>query len=174
MRKASIWVLLIIMVILCGCSGKNDESKETKWDKIPTVMIDGKLYYDTGKESTGVKENTQTDGEITSTVDGSEMPAEDNQSNFGTGFEYIYGTDDTIEIFMNNKWIIFEHRQGEENQVQFGDKMIDASSLSHETLKWLNWYNSLPQTEQLKINSIPHDLYDKLNYAQAEDANAKT
>lgn len=39
-----------------------------------------------------------TDGEITSTVDGSETPTEDNQSNFGTGFEYQYGSEDTIEI----------------------------------------------------------------------------
>ena len=32
----------------------------------------------------------------------------DNQSNFGTGFEYQYGAANTIEIFMNEKWIVFE------------------------------------------------------------------
>ena len=52
------------------------------------------------------------DGEITSTVDSSEIPAKDNQSNFGAGFEYQYGANDTIEIFMNGKWIVFEHREG--------------------------------------------------------------
>ena len=30
------------------------------------------------------------DGEITSTVDGTEIPTEDNQSNFGSGFGYQY------------------------------------------------------------------------------------
>ena len=34
------------------------------------------------------------DGEITSTVDGTEIPTEDNQSNFGSGFGYQYGADD--------------------------------------------------------------------------------
>ena len=41
------------------------------------------------------------DGKIISTVDGSEIPTQNDQSNFGTGFEYQYGSDDTIEIFMN-------------------------------------------------------------------------
>ena len=54
------------------------------------------------------------DGEITSTVDGSEIPIEDNQSNFGSGFGYQYAADDTIEIYMNEKWFIFECREESE------------------------------------------------------------
>ena len=30
------------------------------------------------------------------------------------GFKYQYGSDDTIEIFMNEKWIIFEQRDDTE------------------------------------------------------------
>jgi hypothetical protein len=63
-------------------------------------------YYDTGKESTISGRCGNMDGEITSTVDGTEIPMEDNQSNFGSGFGYQYGADDTIEIYMNNKWFI--------------------------------------------------------------------
>ena len=74
-----------------------------EWDKIPMVMVDGKLYYDTGKESTISGRCGVMDGEITSTVDGSEIPTKDNQSNFGTGFEYQYGADNTIEIFMKEE-----------------------------------------------------------------------
>ena len=51
------------------------------------VMVGGKLYYDTGKESTINGRCGVMDGKITSTVDGSEIPTKDNQSNFGTGFE---------------------------------------------------------------------------------------
>ena len=46
------------------------------------VMVDGKLYHDTGKESTISGRCGVMDGEITSTVDGSEIPTKDNQSNF--------------------------------------------------------------------------------------------
>ena len=41
------------------------------------------------------------DGEITSTVDGTEIPTEDNQSNFGSGFGYQYGQIPINEIYMN-------------------------------------------------------------------------
>ena len=73
------------------------------WDRIPMVRIDGKLYYDTGRESIMDARCGTMDGEITSTVDGTEIPTEDNQSNFGSGFGYQYGADDTIEIYMNDK-----------------------------------------------------------------------
>jgi hypothetical protein len=86
------------------------------------VMVDGKLYYDTGKESTISGRCGVMDGEITSTVDGSEIPTKDNQSNFGTGFEYQYGADNTIEIFMNEKWIVFEQREGDGSKVRYGDR----------------------------------------------------
>ena len=67
---------------------KHSSELPLEWDKIPMVMVDGKLYYDTGKESTVSARCGVMDGEITSTVDGSEIPTKDNQSNFGTGFEY--------------------------------------------------------------------------------------
>ncbi len=95
-----------------GEVSEQDPEEVTIGDKILMVMVNGKLYYDTGKESTLDVRCGMADGEIISTVDGSESPAEDDQSNFGTGFEYQYGTDDTIEIFMNDKWIVFECGEG--------------------------------------------------------------
>ena len=84
------------------------------WDRIPMVRIDGKLYYDTGRESIMDARCGTMDGEITSTVDGTEIPTEDSQSNFGSGFGYQYGADDTIEIYMNEKWFVFEYREESE------------------------------------------------------------
>ena len=140
---------------------KHSSELPLEWDKIPMVMVDGKLYYDTGKESTVSARCGVMDGEITSTVDGSEIPTKDNQSNFGTGFEYQYGADNTIEIFMNEKWIVFEQREGTGNQVRFGDRMVDADGLSEETLEWLDWYNSLPEEQQLAISAVPPDLLEE-------------
>ncbi len=84
-------------------------------DKIPAIMVKDELYYSTGNESeTDIRCGTM-DGQITSSVDGSEFPTQDNQSNFGTGYGYQYGTENTIEVYMpeggsedENKWIIFE------------------------------------------------------------------
>ena len=110
------------------------------------------------------------DGEITSTVDGSEIPTKDNQSNFGTGFEYQYGADNTIEIFMNEKWIVFEQREGDGSKVRYGDRMVDAEDLSKETLEWLDWYNSLPEEQQLAVSFVPSDLIEETGPVKTEDA----
>ena len=146
------------------------QEETQEWDKIPMVMVDGKLYYDTGKESTISGRCGVMDGEITSSVDGSEIPTKDNQSNFGTGFEYQYGADNTIEIFMNEKWIVFEQREGAGNQVRYGDRMVDAEGLSKETLEWLDWYNSLPEEQQLAVSAVPPDLLEESGLVKTEDA----
>ena len=72
------------------------------------VMVNDKLYRDTGRESTAELHCGNMDGEITSTVDGSQIPTRNNESNFGSGFGYQYGADDTIEVYMNEKWFVFE------------------------------------------------------------------
>lgn len=149
---------------------------DEKWDLIPMVMVDGELYLDTGHESTVEGRCGVMDGEITSTVHGSEKPTENNQSNFGIGFGYQYGSQEgTIEIYMNEKWWIYateEVRQElqfpTENAVSFHDKTFNKSDLSQETLEWLGWYNSLTEEEQVSINHIPSDLYELCEYPTAE------
>ena len=55
------------------------------------------------------------------------------------GFEYQYGADNTIEIFMNEKWIVFEQREGAGNQVRYGDRMVDAVSYTHLDVYKRQW-----------------------------------
>lgn len=89
-------------------SQHNGEPVEEVWDLIPMVMVDGQLYLTTGYESQRVERVDAFDGEITSQVDGSERPTKNDQSNFGTGYGYQYGTTEgTIEIYMNGKWWIY-------------------------------------------------------------------
>ena len=90
------------------------EEADAMYDRIPVVRVNGKLYYDTGRESTISGRCGNMDGEITSTVDETEIPTKDNQSNFGSGFGYQYGADDTIEIYMNETWFVFECREESE------------------------------------------------------------
>lgn len=68
------------------------------------VVVDGVLYQDTGRISTELRCGMM-DGEITSTVD--TVPAEDDQSNFGTGYGYQYGTNG-VEVSIDGEWHIFE------------------------------------------------------------------
>lgn len=104
-------VLCFLLGEVYGITIIEHAEADSVWDRMPMVRINGKLYYDTGKESTVSGRCGNMDGEIASTVDGTKIPMEDNQSNLGSGFGYQYGEDDTIEIYMNVKWFIFECRE---------------------------------------------------------------
>ncbi len=96
-----------------------DRNKEELSDLISMIMVNGELYLDTGHESTAETRCGMMDGEITSTVDGTEKPTKDNESNFGTGYVYQYGSQEgTIEIYMNDKWWIFATEEARQ-QIQF-------------------------------------------------------
>ena len=140
--KKLITLALICILGLAGCSKADEE----KWDMIPMVMVDGTLYLDTGHNNTEIRKCGTPDGEITSTVDGTEKPAKDNQSNFGSGYGYQYGmTEGTIEIYMDNAWRIFAteevrqqiqfpEKENEEDKVEFGDDdAVDMSTVDLTT-----------------------------------------
>lgn len=88
------------------------KEKDAQWDRHPMVMVDGELYYDTGRESDITGRCGVMDGEIDSEVDGTEVPVKDNQSNFGTGFGYQRVDENSIDVYMNEKWIRFERQNG--------------------------------------------------------------
>jgi len=79
---------------------------EAAEDMIPSVMVDGILYQDTGYVSSAVGCGTM-DGEITSEVDGSEIPTKDGQSNFGTGYGWQRGPEGQIIVVIDGRNEIF-------------------------------------------------------------------
>ena len=89
------------------CVAEQEEESE-EIALIPMVMVDGVLYIDTGYNNSEIRKCGTPDGEITSQVKSSKKPYQNNQSNFGTGYEYQYGaTEGTIDICMNGNWRIF-------------------------------------------------------------------
>lgn len=60
-------------------------------------------------------------------------------------------------------------KNNDENTVRFHDKTFYKADLSQDTIEWLEWYNSLTETEQLSISYIPSDLYKLCGYDEAED-----
>jgi len=188
MKKKLISIIIsIIMLFMCACgkqevsNSKETEETETVVEedstesegavaRIPMVMVDDQIYYATGMESIIEGRCGVMDGEITSSVDGSEKPMENNQSNFGTGYGYQFASEDTIDIQMEDgKWYVYEKGSGE-GKIRFGntDKWYDKGCLSEETLEWLHWYNSLTEEEQFAINAIPKELMVVEEYPDAE------
>ena len=114
---------IFIFYIFTGCGSVNDTcvdmpvESEIKWAMCPAVMVDGTLYFTTGYSSDALGD-AACDGMIESQVDGSELPAEDNQSNFGTGFPYRYGNiEGTIEVFSEGCWWIYATEYVKDNNL---------------------------------------------------------
>ena len=84
----------------------NQEEPELTGDYPPMVMVNDVVYQDTGFNSSAVSCGTM-DGEITSAVDGSEIPTENNQSNFGISYGYQYSSKDQLIVVINDEWRIF-------------------------------------------------------------------
>ncbi len=71
------------------------------------VMVNGKLYYDTGRTSNELRCGMM-DGNITSNVNSGEIPTENNQANFEGNYGYQYGKENAIEVNIDDKWYVFE------------------------------------------------------------------
>lgn len=149
--KSLLVIVTFIPILLAGCGTKllTPDSKSTEPDSnalyqpsitdlveventskderntSPMVMINGELYYDTGKESDIGPRCGVMDGKIISTVDDTVIPTEDNQSNFGSGYEYQYVGDGHIDIVIDQKWIRFEKETKESTEPMNNSETID-------------------------------------------------
>lgn len=114
---------------------------QNQWDRIPMLMVDGELYLDTGKE-TPIDAVDSISGEIVSTVDGTEKPTENGQSNFGcVGSRYVL-QDDCAVVNIDDTWIIFEKESSEETVLSL-DTVLELSKKGN-SLTWSDFeqYNS--------------------------------
>jgi len=129
-KLATLLLMPVFIFLISGCSDSASYTEEEKQALIPMVMVGGTLYLDTGLYNTSVKCGVP-DGEITSSVEGSKKPSIDNQSNFGIGYEYQYGTTGTLEVNVDSKWRIFA-TEGARQNLQFPS---DGSSCPTTVLK---------------------------------------
>lgn len=106
------------------------DTEEVVWDRRPMVMVNGELYLDTGREIDIVRKCGVMDGEISSTVESSEIPTRDNQSNFGDGYSYQYVSENSIDIYMNEKWIRFEKEATDTWGIQLSVTKITSLGLT--------------------------------------------
>lgn len=121
---------------------------EEKEESPRYVMIDSKLYKDTGKINKNMTCGTM-DGKILTTVDAKEMPKKDNESNFGTGYEYQIGTDGSITVEIDDKCLIFKEVKEEKKE--------EASEENIKVLKTDNF----DELETTKLDAIIklHDMF---------------
>ncbi len=128
-KKPDLWVVIIagiaVIAVIAGlmANPKHKHEAET-WDLKPMIMVNGELYLDTGKEMPVEIDESAIIGKVKSSVDGTEKPTEDGQTNFGlVGAEYAH-FEDNIVVLINNEWVLFEKEMMNEDST---DKTDDTS-----------------------------------------------
>lgn len=100
MRKTIALLLAATMVIAMAACAQKEQPPPAKVDGPRMVQVGGELYTDTGEIITLARCGVM-DGEITKTVAETELPGEDDCSNFGTGYQYqiagVYSIDVVID-----------------------------------------------------------------------------
>ena len=91
---------------IVGCALNGTE--EGLSDRRPMIMVNDKIYMDTGKEILVGIDDTKVLGTITSSVKSTEMSAQNGESNFGCeGVQYVF-YDEGIVVLLQDKWVFFE------------------------------------------------------------------
>ncbi len=109
-----------------------EKGENIEKDHPSMVIVNGKLYKATGKESDIVGRCGVMDGESITSVGEAEIPTEEGQSNFGTGYGYQYVGEGSIDVLMPDG-------KGESKWMRFVTEMPDlpvatATTASTETL----------------------------------------
>lgn len=148
MKKYFLILLAGLMVFSLACNKANTSeptnteknesaiSTEEKTDKDndkdivesvlpPMVKVKGIIYKNTGYQNGMVTCGT-ADGEIKTSVESTKEPSNDDESNFGKGYEYQSWEDGYINVEIDNKWMLFKDLALKDNE--------------DEILKWVSHF----------------------------------
>jgi hypothetical protein len=109
MKKTIVFVLVFAFALsLVGCGSSSTATENNLGDRRPMIMVDDKIYLDTGKLMTVEIAESEILGTITSSGDSTEIPKENGESNFGfEGAQYAY-LDDGLVVMLQDGWVFFE------------------------------------------------------------------
>ena len=102
-------------VILCNSDFDYDKEKDYL-RVLKEKMVDGVIYKDTGYVASMPGCGTM-DGEIVSTVAGTELPSENNQSNFGSGYHYQRSSEGQLIVVIDDERIIFRDIEKDDTSI---------------------------------------------------------
>lgn len=114
--------LMICLILISGCNMNTSNPSETKIIEenatTPNIMVNNRLYHDTGELYDGrfyseaneedYNQQFEVNGTITSSVAVHELPCENNQSNFGTGYAYHIVDAKSVLVKIEGLWIRYE------------------------------------------------------------------
>lgn len=192
-KKSGFGVLVLALLtalVLAGCGTESGGMSSSQEDDSPVdensvttplvemVYVDGQLYYNTERQSDVDGRCGVMDGSIETTVSANVLPQEENQSNFGTGYEY-QRMDYGLDVLIDGKWMRFEptHVRGadfSDTLEQFAAKTGAQLLCGDENLCYspLSLYYALSMAAMGAAGDTQKQLFDLLG-AEDSDTLAK-
>lgn len=148
--------------------GKDDDKEIVDGDFPPMVKVDGVIYVNTGYQNAMVTCGT-ADGQIKTTVDWTKEPANNDESNFGKGYNYQRWEDGYINVKIDNRWMLFKdvelkdkedeipkwvaHFTGKVISVEGDSLMVEATEIDDE----FSFKNVLTKPISLGVENLRHE-----------------
>lgn len=155
----------LFCVFMTGCEKEKEPDDVSNITYPPMVMVDGKLYKDTGFVNSAVNCGT-CDGKIKSSVKGSEKPTKNDESNFGKGYGYQTGSEYTINVKIDDDWVIFRDvdYKSEKNDIPYVANFDGVAYFDAEVI------DTDEDCILLKISEVPDNfMWISKKYGSVED-----
>lgn len=131
-------------------SDKYDEHPEMVYLEETCLRATGRKAHLNGKHATL---------SITHIVESSERPCANGEANFPClGAPCIFLHEGAAAVRLNGQYMLFLA----DDTIEYEGIYKKKKDVSKDTLKWLHFYDSLPEAERLAINMIPSELADEL------------
>ena len=104
------------------------------------------------------------DGEITSVTADGTPPAKDGEANFAcAGAPYIALADGAAAVLLDDRYHLFLA----DNLVEYQGIYKQKKDVSDDTLKWLDFYYTMPETDRDALSMVPNEFSEALNSSLA-------
>ena len=154
-KYSSIILSILCILILAGCSKKEQIVPDTPNAMVPSIIYQGSLYRTTGKQIPAEVDESAIVGEISSVVPLNQLPTKEGEANFGEIGDQYAITSDGLLVKMNNEWTLFELPNIEaEETITYNGKEYKKSELCDATLHWLE----LSEQEKMLSSYMPPEF----------------
>ena len=154
-KYSSIILSILCILIMAGCSKKEQIVPDTPNAMVPSIIYQGSLYRTTGKQIPAEVDESAIVGEISSVVPLTQLPTKEGEANFGEIGDQYAVTSDGLLVKMNNEWTLFELPDIEvEETITYNGKEYKKSELCDATLHWLE----LSEQERMFSSYMPPEF----------------
>lgn len=189
-KKPAFWIIIVsmvacVVVAVCFMTSPKTETKDHLADETVTngeetkqllLMVDDALYYCIGLPADEVAKCGVMDGEIETSVEDDEIPTQNNQSNFGTGYGWQRTRHNEVEVYMpyqgEHQWMRFVKEGTIPGETEFDENtvLVDVDKIFSITMVNGDTGEAIETSRLMSDNTMNEllELYKKLEFQPFE------